>query len=705
MADGSTRNLLIEIGTEELPPKALRTLGESFARGCVDALSKEQLADSGSRYRWYATPRRLALWLQDVNLRQPDQNVQRRGPALSAAFDAEGNPTPAALGFARSCGVAVEEIERTRTDKGEWLVFNTTRKGEPAESLIQQCVEQSITQLPIPKRMRWSDLEAEFVRPVHWLVIMHGEQLIEASILSQPSGSETRGHRFHCEHTLELSSADDYEELLREQGYVIADYEERKALVENQIIALAAQRKGLVTIDTELLEEVVGLVEWPQAILGEFDGDFLTMPREVLVSSMRDHQKYFHVSGQDGRLLPFFVAVSNIESTAPEAVRSGNERVLRARLADARFFWDTDRKRTLEQHGARLNQVLFHEKLGTVADKAERLQDLVTRMTPVIDADAALCVRAAKLAKADLVTDMVGEFPALQGIMGGYYARHDGEREEVAQACTEHYQPRFSGDNIPQSAAGRVVALADRLDSLLGMFAAGEEPSGDKDPYGLRRAALAVLRIIIEGELKLDLKDLLKQTALVYGASVSSMIKTDDSVVERAYSFIMDRLQGYYVDQGFAVDEIASVYASGPTMPYDFDCRLRAVSAFRQLEVAEDLAAAHKRIRNILRKASDQLPGNFDAGLTEETAEKELADKLNTLENVVRTCFESGQYEAGLNQLASLRDPVDRFFDQVMVMVEDDSVRRNRLVLLKSLQDLFLQVADISYLQETGERS
>lgn len=690
-------NLLIEIGTEELPPKTLQTLGEAFLSGCVAALQKSKLVERNAPTRWFATPRRLAVWIADVKIKQPDLNTERKGPAVQAAFDAHGQPTRAALGFAGSCGVAVEDLHRATSGKGEWLVFRTKQKGLPANSLIPICIEQSIKQLPIAKRMRWGTFESEFVRPVHWVTVLHGDKLVKATILSIQTGRHTMGHRFHCPHKLPLSTADDYEHTLLTEGTVIADFEKRRAQIKKQVTALAKKKGGTACIDNALLDEVTGLVEYPCALLGSFDQTFLDLPKEVLVSSMRDHQKYFHLTSPNGQLLPFFITVSNIRSTTPRHIRRGNERVLRARLADAQFFWDTDRKRPLAQHGLRLSEILFHRTLGSVADKRQRLEYLAATVAPLCGQDQDLCVRAAQLAKADLVTDMVGEFPDLQGIMGSYYAQLDSEHEQVARACAEHYQPRFAGDELPCSGVGKVIALVDRLDSLLGIFSAGEEPSGDKDPYGLRRAALAVLRLIIEGKFDLDLTELLREAVRAYE---SCRVNVSRETVNQVYAFVMDRLRRYYSEQGFAADEIASVMATHPTRPCDFDLRLRAVAKFRQLDEAANLAAANKRIRNILRKSDGNIAAEFDLSLLRDPAERELADNLQALDSAVRDVFKQGHYETGLGRLAALKPSVDRFFDEVLVMAEDEALKRNRLALLGRLQNLFLQVADISYLQD-----
>jgi len=701
MSDAS--NLLVEIGTEELPPRALKTLGEEFAKGVHAALGKVQLTAEHGAFKWYATPRRLAIWAADVACRQPDRTVERRGPSVAAAFDDEGKPTPAARGFARSCGVEVRELERVHTDKGEWLAHRRLEQGEPAASLIPECIERALKQLPIPKRMRWGNLDAEFVRPVHWLVVLHGDEVVETEILSVRAGAATRGHRFLCPGSLELRHADEYERMLLEQGSVVPDFEARKLRIERQVQGLAESNGGTTKVDNELIGLVTGLVEWPDALIGEFDPGFLEMPEEVLVSSMRDHQKYFSLYGKDGALLPRFITVSNIEGGPSDRIRRGNERVLKARLADARFFWDSDRKTPLAEHGKRLGQVLFHHKLGTVADKAARLQVLARSVASDTGADAGLCDRAARLIKADLVTDMVGEFPDLQGVMGRYYALNDGEPKEVAQACSDHYLPRVSGDALPATEVATVMALVDRIDTLVGIFQAGDEPASDKDPFALRRAALGVLRLLIERELDLELRPLLEGAAAVYRDSGVTG-NPDPKILDRVEEFILDRLRAYYLDHGFGADEIASVAASEPAKPLDFDRRLRAVARFRLLESASNLAAANKRIGNILRRAEDTVPEHFDMQLLVDDAEKNLAGLLVELDSDIRVEFDALRYDAGLEQLASLREPVDRFFDEVMVMADDAPLRRNRLALLQSLHRLFMKVADISLLQDSPEK-
>lgn len=694
-------SLLVEIGTEELPPKALSRLGRSFAEVCVESLRQVELADPATDYRWFATPRRLAVCVAAVRRRQPDQEVERRGPALRAAFDEAGRPTKAALGFASSCGVEVSALKQIKTEKGEWLGYRTARKGVAATELIPECVLEAVRRLPIPKRMRWGDLDAEFVRPVHWLVMLHGKTLIKTELLSVASGRRSHGHRFHAPGPLSLSHADDYERLLREEGKVLAAFDPRRQRIVSQVRRLAESVSGQARMDESLLDEVTGLVEWPQALLGEFDASFLSLPPEVLVSSMRDHQKYFHVTDAGDRMLPYFITVSNIRSKAPKRVRAGNERVLKARLSDARFFWETDCKQPLSERLAALGEVMFHKKLGSVGDKVERLQRLSLLIAEGIGTDAALSRRAAALCKADLVTEMVGEFPELQGVMGRYYARQDGEDPRVADAIAEHYHPRFAGDTLPASDVGRVVALAERLDTLVGIFLAGEEPSGDKDPFGLRRAALGVLRIMIENGIDLDLRTLVEYTLKIYADTGAAELVYEE-LGERVFDFVLERLNAYFAALGFRADEIAAVASRRPARPADFDKRLRAVAGFRALDAAADLAAANKRIQNILRKTGGDIPDRIDSGALRETAEQELAAALSRAETDALGAFQKGQYQQGMTALAALRDPVDVFFDQVMVMTDDADIRANRLALLKRLHDLFLRVADISLLQTDG---
>jgi glycyl-tRNA synthetase beta chain len=695
----ASANLLVEIGTEELPPKALSHLGRTLADSCRQNLAEVNLLDdTKTAHRWFASPRRLAVWIPAVRGKQPDQRIERRGPSVSAAFDGDGHPTKAALGFARSCGVEIEQLQRAQDAKGNWLVHRSVQRGRTASMLIPQCVERAIKQLPIPKRMRWGDGSAEFVRPVHWLVIMHGRSVIKTNLLSVDSGAYTRGHRFHCPHRLRLASADDYEKVLTDNGFVIPDFDNRRRIIQQKVQALAKRVDGIPLMDDALLDEVTGLVEWPIPMRGEFDKIFLKVPQEALVSSMRDHQKYFPIKSRRGRLLPYFITVSNIKSKNPKRVREGNERVLRARLADARFFWETDRNTPLGSRVDALKDVLFHNKLGSLFDKTSRVRTLSALIAELLGVNVAHCERAALLAKADLVTDMVGEFPELQGTMGKYYAGDDGEHKSVATAIEEHYRPRFAGDLLPRERVGQVVAIADKLDSLVGIFAAGEEPTGDKDPFGLRRAALGILRILIEKKLDLDLLSLIEESARILRDQLQS-IAVPDKVVAHVFEFVLERTRALYGAAGFQLDELNAVITTRPVSPLDFDRRLRAVAKFRKLPQAENLAAANKRIRNILRKSSEPIPDHVDQNSLTEIAEQQLFQALERLTREVSGYFRDGEYDHGLKKLVSLKEPVDHFFDEVLVMTEDVSLRQNRLALLRQIQELFLQTADISKLQ------
>ncbi len=693
----TTKSLLVELGTEELPPKALKRLGERFGAGIVEWLDAAGFVDADApAWRWYATPRRLAVWVPGVVARQGDQQNERRGPALAAAFDGDGKPTRAALGFAGSCGVDVGELDTLKTDKGEWLVHRSTVPGKALGDVVEACIVDAVAKLPIPKRMRWGAGEAEFVRPVHWLLVLHGGDALDATVFGIRAGHQTMGHRFHAPGALRVTSADRYAGQLKEKGSVWPDYEERKLEIHLQVERCAKKLGGVAVIDDALLEEVTGLVERPVAVSGSFDKRYLDVPVECLVSSMRDHQKYFHVVDGDGRLLPHFITVSNIASNEPKRVRQGNERVLNARLADADFFWREDLGRSLESRAAELDGLLFHNKLGSVADKCARMAELARRVARDLEVDPAPCVRAARLCKADLVTAMVGEFPELQGIMGRYYAAHDGEDEAVARAIEEHYRPRHAGDEIPADTVGRLVAIADKVDTLTGIFAAGEEPTGDKDPYALRRAALGLIRILVEGRLDLDVAVLVEAAAKRYEAGG---VTVGESACKRAVDFVTDRYPAHFAADGFSADEIAAVAAVRATRPLDVDQRLRAVAAFRSLPAAESLAAANKRIGNILRKADGAGNHAMDFDRLVEPAEQALAEQLVRVSSQVSSLVKRADYDQALEILAGFRESVDRFFDEVMVMDEDESLRNNRLALLGQLSGLFLGIADLSRLQ------
>lgn len=682
------KTLLIEIGTEELPPKALRGLSETLGELLANGLKEAGLIKS-LEHEVYATPRRLAVKVLSVASAQPDQQVERRGPAVSAAYDADGQPTKAAEGFARSVGVPVDVLERIVTEKGEWLGYNAAVAGKTINELLPQILDQAIKRLPIPKRMRWSDLDTEFVRPVHWLVVLHGTDVIPVDMLSVSAGRETYGHRFHAPGTLSLESAGVYPEVLQQQGKVVSGFDQRKQLIQGELVKLGASASGKVVQDPALVDEVTSLVEWPVPLMGEFPEAYLEVPQEVLISSMQDHQKYFPVVDDAGNLLSRFVTVSNIESKEPSVVIEGNERVLNARLADARFFWDTDRKQTLESRVDRLKDVLFHQKLGTVFEKIQRVQALSELLAAQIGADVEQDGRAAYLAKSDLTTDMVGEFPELQGTMGRYYASHDGEANEVAQAIEEQYLPRFAGDAIPASPVGRCLSIAEKVDSIVGIFSAGETPTGTKDPYALRRQALGVMRIIIEGGLDINLRELLERAGEAF----------QQVDIEEVFEFMLERLPAVYSGAGIEVDTVNAVLNLWPVSPSDADRRIRAVAAFREMPEAASLAAANKRISNILKKSEQLVDVDISEALLKEPQELALSERISALESELKPVFEAGDYDTALTKLAGLRQPVDDFFDHVMVMDEDMGLRNNRLALLNKMRGLFLRVADISVLQ------
>ena len=688
------RDLLIEIGTEELPPKALFDLALAFEKGISDGLEKAGLPNE--EIRRFATPRRLAVLIGNLPARQPDRRQERRGPALSAAFGPDGRPTKAAEGFARSCGVEVAELQRQETDKGAWLVHVSVEPGAATADLVPGIVETALAGLPIPKRMRWGNRDDEFVRPVHWVVLLFGDDVIPATIMGVQTGRETRGHRFHHPFPIRLNSPADYARQLASEGKVIADFGERRDAIRAQADGVAAELNGIAVIKSELLDEVTALVEWPVALAGNFERRFLGVPAEALISTMQDNQRYFPLVDAHGRLLPHFITIANLESRDSAQVRAGNERVIRPRFSDAEFFWNQDRKQPLANRQEALKHVVFQQRLGTLADKSDRVATLARfvaghgRGNPPDWAE-----RAARLAKCDLLTQMVQEFPELQGIMGRYYALHDREVAEVAQAQEEQYLPRFAGDRLPASPTGRALALADRLDTLVGIFAIGQPPSGAKDPFALRRAALGVLRILVEGELDLDLPAALERAAAGFEPAIRA-----GQVTDAVFEFMMERLRGYYLDRGVRADTFEAVLECRPSRPLDFDRRVRAVDAFRELPEAASLAAANKRIRNILKKVETVLPFQVRPDLLNEEAEQALAGRLVELSSETVPLMESGLYGEALSRLASLREPVDAFFDRVLVMAEDTALRDNRIALLNELGSLFLRVADFSRLQD-----
>ena len=723
----TTQNFLVEIGTEELPPKALKTLATSFADNVEAQLNQAGL--TFDKIEWFAAPRRLAVKVLNLATQQPSKEIEKRGPAVSAAFDAEGKPTKAAEGWARGCGITVEQAERIATDKGEWLVHRAKIEGQPTKNLLNDIVANALAKLPIPKPMRWADKTVQFIRPVHTVTMLLGDELIEGEILGVASARTIRGHRFLGEKEFEIQHADQYPQLLREKGSVVADFNERKAEILAKSQAKATALGGVADIEESLLEEVTSLVEYPNVLAAKFEERFLAVPAEALVYTMKGDQKYFPIYDKDGKLLPHFIFVSNINPEDPTAIIEGNEKVVRPRLTDAEFFFKTDLKQKLVDRLPRLETVLFQQQLGTLKDKTDRIEQLAGEIAKQIGADEAKAKRAGLLSKCDLMTNMVFEFTDTQGVMGMHYARHDGEDEEVAVALNEQYMPRFAGDELPKSLVASAVALADKFDTLTGIFGIGQAPKGSADPFALRRAALGALRIIVEKNLPLDLNDIIGKSFDLYKEQdneklrnapiakdiggfkpypdgyVSCFTRGEDAelvpkrkIVDEVVDFMLGRFRAWYQDEGIAVDVIQAVLARRPTRPADFDARVRAVSHFRTLDSAEALAAANKRVSNILAKA-DAAIGEINLTACVEPAEKALAEAVLALRTEVQPLIAQGDYTAVLDKLANLRTPVDNFFDNVMVNAEEPALRQNRLAILNTLQDLFLQVADISVLQ------
>ncbi|WP_416379846.1 MULTISPECIES: glycine--tRNA ligase subunit beta [unclassified Gilliamella] len=686
------KTFLVEIGTEELPPKSLRTLAESFAANFIEQLDNANLEHG--EVLWYASPRRLALKVLNLNDTQPDSQIVKRGPAVSAAFDQAGNPTKAAEGWARGCGITVDQAERIQTDKGEWLSFTQNQKGQPVVNLLCDMVKNALNKLPIPKPMRWAARQVEFIRPSHTVTMLYGDELVPGTILDIDSARVIRGHRFMGEQEFTIDNADQYPEILEQRGKVIADYDKRKLIIQQQAEAAAAKLNGKADLTDSLLEEVSSLVEWPVVLTAKFEERFLDVPAESLVYTMKGDQKYFPVYDKQGKLLPNFIFVANIESKDPQVVIAGNEKVVRPRLADAEFFYKTDLKQRLEDRLPRLETVLFQQQLGTVKDKALRIESLSGFIAEQIGADVAQAKRAGKLTKCDLVTNTVFEFPETQGIMGRYLALKDGESVEVATAIEEQYKPRFAGDELPSTAVSCAVSIAEKMDTLAGIFGIGQHPKGDKDPFALRRAAIGVLRIIVEKNLPLDLIALSEFAVSLYGDKLNNQ-----NVVTDIVSFMQGRFRAWYQELGFTIDTIQAVLALNPTKPADFDARVKAVTHFRTLPEASSLAEANKRVSNILSKAELAIPDSVNASLLEAGAEGELAKHVAVLMDKLAPYFNQGRYQDALVELSTLKAPVDEFFASVMVMVNDEKIKLNRLSLLKKLQSLFLKVADISLLQ------
>lgn len=687
-------DLLFELGTEELPPTALKQLSKAFTDEFVNGLQAANL--SHGEVTAYAAPRRLGILVRDCALQQPDQAIEKRGPAVKAAFDAEGKPTRAAEGFASSCGVSVEQLNTLETDKGQWLVYQFEQQGKPAVELLPQISQQALDRLPIPKRMRWGSSEAQFVRPVHWLCFLLGDQVVPCRIYDTDSADLTYGHRFHHPQAIRITSAADYARQLQQQGHVIAHFGQRREQVLTLVNEAAASASGKVEIDEDLLDEVTALVEWPVAVTGQFDAEYLEVPHEALILTMKKNQKYFPVFDQQHKLKNAFITIANIDSSNPETIRKGNERVVRPRLADAKFFWEQDAKLTLEARLDNLRDVVFQKQLGSIYDKSRRVASLAAHIAGLIGGNPDLAERAGLLSRCDLVTEMVFEFADMQGVMGRYQALRDGEPKDIAQAMEEIYLPRFAGDRLPHSLTGIAVALADRLDTLTGIFGIGLKPSGTKDPFALRRASLGIIRILREHGLELNLHDLIHQSCQLHKDNL-----TEPLVASEVNTYIYDRLKGVLVDEGTDLPLVRSVASVNPDNLVDFDRRIAAVTAFSEMAEAEALAAANKRIHNILKKTDEDIPAATDSGLFEQAQETNLMEQVSAKESTLVPLLAEQDYAGALHNLAGLKQPIDDFFDEVMVMTDNQALRQNRLSLLQRVSALFLQVADVSVLQES----
>ena len=687
----NTETLLIEIGTEELPPKSLKKLAVTLFEQVQTQLNSADL--SYKEIKWYATPRRMAVVVTELVEKQTDKVIEKRGPAINVAFDAEGNASKAAMGWARSNGIEVEQADRLKTDKGEWLLHRATQSGKAIAELIPSMVNNALAKLPIPKPMRWGSSRTQFIRPIHTLTMLYGEQIITGDTLGVSSSNQVTGHRFHHHGLVTIKHADDYLTSLT-AAYVVADYDIRQQQILAQIKEAAESLDGEALIDDELLNEVTGLVEWPVTLIGSFDESFLNVPAEPLIYSMKDHQKYFPVRDKKGQLLNKFIFVANIESKDPQQVVFGNEKVIRPRLADAEFFFNTDKKQTLESRLEKLESVLFQKQLGSVKEKSQRIAQLSEFIASKLGENTKDAHRAGLLSKTDLLTDMVLEFPQVQGTMGKYYARNDGESEAIAQALEDQYRPRYAGDSLPEGQIGCAVAIADKVDTLVGIFGINQAPKGDKDPFALRRAAIGLIRIIIEKDLDLDIADLINESIKLFSDKLSN-----DETAANVIDFVMGRFRAFYQEKSISVDVIQAVLAKKPTAPLDFDKRIKAVSYFRSLIEAEALAAANKRVGNILAKFDGELYSAFNNALAEEEAEKSLASIYSEIENKISPLLVDKNYQSALSELASLKTPIDNFFDNVMVMSDVEEVKINRLTLLNQIRNSFLAIADISVLQ------
>ena len=684
-------DFLVELGTEELPPKALKNLMNSFAESIEAQLREVEL--SFTAVKAYAAPRRLAVLVEGLAAQTPSKDLVVWGPPAAIAFK-DGEPTKAALAFAEKNGIAPSELTAESDGKAEKLVARITTQGQAVQGLLGGIVNQALAQLPIAKRMRWGAKRAEFVRPAHWLVMLYGSDLIDAEVLGIKASRESRGHRFHANHPVAIASASSYAETLRSDGHVEADFAARQALIVEQVNAKAKEIGGKAVISDDLLDEVTSLVEWPQALRGQFEERFLAVPAEALIASMKEHQKYFHVVNNEGKLLNYFITVANIVSKNPAAIIDGNERVIRPRLSDAAFFFETDKKTTLESLRERLKNIVFQAQLGTVYEKTERVAKLAAHIAGLTQANADWAERAGLLCKSDLVTNMVGEFDDMQGIAGFYYAQNDGEANEVALAMNEQYLPRFAGDVLPSSTTGTLVALADRLDTLTGIFGIGQLPTGSKDPFALRRASIAVLRLLIEKNLPLDLRELLTLAA----AQHTRLTTQNDALVEQVLGYMLDRFRNFYEDENIPAEVFQAVAAKNLSQPLDIHQRVLAVNSFAKLPEAAALAAANKRVSNILSKNAVTEGLSINPSLLSDEAEKTLAAAISEKQAIVAPLFAAHSYTQALTALADLQAPVDEFFDKVMVMCEDVATQQNRLALLQALRALFLEVADISLL-------
>jgi glycyl-tRNA synthetase beta chain len=693
----STLPFLVEIGTEELPPKSLKKLAHAFLDNFETLALAENLLPPGTRNQVYFSPRRLAIHAPALRAKQPDRSEERLGPAVAAAFDAEGRPTKAAEGFAASCGVGVKDLERRKTEKGERLACSVHIQGGTAAEILPDLVREALAKLPIGKRMRWGAGETEFVRPVHWVLMLLGDKVVKGGVLGVTAGNRSYGHRFHHPAAIVIKDPGDYRRLLEKTGKVrVEDREGSLAEAIGRLVTQAADKaKGKPHLEQRLLEEVAALVEWPVPVTGGFDPKFLGLPEEVIIAVLQGQQRYFPLRGAGGKLLPHFITVSNIQSRNPKEVQRGNERVIVPRLTDAMFFWDLDKGARLDARIEDLELVVFQKELGSYGNKQKRVAALAEDIARRIGGNPGLARRAAALAKCDLLSNLVGEFPELQGSIGMHIARLNGEDPEVAAAIEEHYLPRFAGDRLPAARTGQALAVADKLDTLAGIFAIGQKPTGDKDPFGLRRAGLGLMRTLLEKQLDLDLTEMIR----IAIESQPVQARTQEPLVTELYEFLLERLRAYYLESGIRADVFEAVRAKQPRRPLDFQRRVQAVNEFLKLPEAAGLAAANKRIANILRQAGGKPGSEVQTMLLRETAEKSLHERIEQLRRDVEPLVAVGDYTAALKKLAALRGPVDTFFDQVMVMDQDPAVRANRLALLSSLSALFLHTADLALIQ------